>query len=165
VKCRPQRLQRKRCLPSCVVPSLVPLSELHRGHAIDNVLLHSAYPAPTLLQENRCASASPRTASFTVPAGTSTSTVFAPASRPRGRRLAISASSMCRLIVDGKSPCRTKYTLGSLHGRLHAVTRGALQPRGRPVEATIEAFWRNSAHARRRTSIVSRLVRDCHDVL
>src|SRR5262245_46433372 len=43
VKSRLQRLQRKRCPPSCVVPSFVTPSELHRGH---NVLLHPAYPAP-----------------------------------------------------------------------------------------------------------------------
>src|SRR5215469_15768945 len=52
VKRRPQRLQQKRWPPSCVDPSFVTLTELHRGHTIDNVLLHSAYP-PSLLQENR----------------------------------------------------------------------------------------------------------------
>jgi hypothetical protein len=32
---RQQRLQRKRCPPSCVFPSFVTLSELHRGQTID----------------------------------------------------------------------------------------------------------------------------------
>lgn len=52
VKRRPQRLQRKRWPPSCVVPSLVATSELQRGHVID---ASSCAPAmrPTSLQENR----------------------------------------------------------------------------------------------------------------
>jgi len=52
VKRRLQRLHRKRCPPSPVVPSFVTLSELHRGHDID--MSSYAQPTrPTFLQENR----------------------------------------------------------------------------------------------------------------
>jgi hypothetical protein len=51
VKRRLQRLQRKRCPPSSVVPSFVTLSELHRGHDID-LSSYAERTHPTLLQEN-----------------------------------------------------------------------------------------------------------------
>src|SRR6266568_4792458 len=51
VKRRLQRLHRKRCPPSPVVPSFVTLSELHRGHDID-MSSYAQPTCPTLLQEN-----------------------------------------------------------------------------------------------------------------
>src|SRR5215510_6588885 len=52
VKRRPHRLQRNRCPPSWVVPSLVTTSELQRGQGIDAASWHQT-THPTPLQENR----------------------------------------------------------------------------------------------------------------
>ena len=52
VKRRPHRLQRKRWPPSWVVPSLVTISELQRGHDI-NASSCGQPTRPTPLQENR----------------------------------------------------------------------------------------------------------------
>jgi hypothetical protein len=53
VKRRPQLLQRNSWPPSWVVPSLVTVTDLQRGHDI-NAFSRSQPTWPTLLQENRC---------------------------------------------------------------------------------------------------------------
>src|SRR5262245_35809811 len=83
VKRRLQRLQRNRWPPSWVVPSLVTVSALHRGHNID-IACYSQPTWPTPLQENRPDAVSTPAGQRRPPAQNRT-----PADRPLGGRQSI----------------------------------------------------------------------------